>query len=212
MLTFCQYSSRLANSQCKCLKGANACGILPSFKGTFNLFENMVWDIQTVNGLYISNFLVPISTFMEKCIYPYSWWRYQLTKIVQNGSPQAISEILHIEYQIVCCIETYLIHIYDMSKCSKCNWNRYIEGFCMWNLHFHINGLSPNIVCYLNELTFNGNLFSFIELLTIFCAVFISYLMVMNDKKYKSKYQNTIWWILPCIMSELWTKQIAINP
>ncbi len=24
-------------------------------------------------------------------------------------------------------------------------WNRYIEGFCMWNVHFHINGLSPNI-------------------------------------------------------------------
>ncbi len=29
-------------------------------------------------------------------------------------------------------------------------------------------------LCYLNELTFNGNLLSFIELLTIFCAVFIS--------------------------------------
>ncbi len=55
------------------------------------------------------------------------------------------SEILHIEYQIVCCIETYLIHIYHMSKCSKCNWNRYIEGFCMWNVHLHTNGLSPNI-------------------------------------------------------------------
>ncbi len=46
---------------------------------------------------------------------------YQLTKTVQNGGPQAISEILHIEYQIVCCIETYLIHIYHMSKFSKCN-------------------------------------------------------------------------------------------
>ncbi len=64
----------------------------------------------------------------------------------QNGGPQAISEILQIEYRIVCCIETYLIHIYHMSKCSKSNWNRYIEGFCMWNVHFHINGLSPNIV------------------------------------------------------------------
>ncbi len=63
----------------------------------------------------------------------------------QNGGPHAISEILHIEYRIVCCIETYCIHIYYMSKCSKCNWNRYIEGFCMWNVHFHINWLSPNI-------------------------------------------------------------------
>ncbi len=42
-------------------------------------------------------------------------------------------------------IETYLIHIYHMNKCSKCNWNMYFEGFCMWNVHFHINGLSPNI-------------------------------------------------------------------
>ncbi len=47
-----------------------------------------------------------------------------------------------IEYRIVCCIKTYLIHIYHM---SKCNLNRYIEGCCMWNVHFYINGLSPNI-------------------------------------------------------------------
>ncbi len=37
-------------------------------------------------------------------------------------------------------------------------------------------------LCYVNELNFNGNLFSFIELLTIFCAVFISYLIVINSK------------------------------
>ncbi len=66
-------------------------------------------------------------------------------KQFQNGGPQTISETLHIEYWIVCCIEIYLIHIYHMSKCSKCNWNRYIEGFCKWNVYFHINGLSPNI-------------------------------------------------------------------
>ncbi len=35
----------------------------------------------------------------------------------------------------------------------------------------------------MNELTFNGDLFSFIELLTTFCAVFISNLMVINSKK-----------------------------
>ncbi len=74
-----------------------------------------------------------------------TWWGHQLTKTLQNGGPYAISEILHIEYWIVCCIKTYLIHIYHMSKCNKCNWNRYIEGFCMWNEHFHINALSPNI-------------------------------------------------------------------
>ncbi len=50
-------------------------------------------------------------------------------KQFQNGGTQAIYETLHIEYQIVCCIETYLIHIYHMSKCSKCNWNRYIDDF-----------------------------------------------------------------------------------
>ncbi len=73
----------------------------------------------------------------------YIVWGYQLTKTVQNGGPQAISEILHVEYEIVCCIETYIMHSYHISKCSKCNWNRYIEGFCMWNVHFHINGLHP---------------------------------------------------------------------
>ncbi len=66
-------------------------------------------------------------------------------KQFQNGGPQAIYETLHIEYWIVCCIEKYLIHIYHISKRSKCNWNKYIEGFCIWNVHFHINGLSPNI-------------------------------------------------------------------
>ncbi len=76
---------------------------------------------------------------------PLTWWGYQLTKTIQNGGPHAIFEILHIEFRIVCCIEIYLIHIYHMSKYSKCNWNRYIEGFCMWNVHCHINGLSPNI-------------------------------------------------------------------
>ncbi len=108
-------------------------------------------------------------------------------------------------------IEIYFIHIYHM---SKCNWNRYIEGFGMWNVHFHINGLYTKYhLCYLNELTFNSNLFSLIELLTIFCAVFISYLMVINSKKYKSKYPNTIWWIMSCIMSELWKikKQYTLN-
>ncbi len=42
---------------------------------------------------------------------PRTWWGYQLTKTVQNGDPQAISEILHIEYMVVCCIEKYLLHI-----------------------------------------------------------------------------------------------------
>ncbi len=32
-----------------------------------------------------------------------------------------------------------------MSKCSSSNWNRYIEGFCMWNVCFDKNWLSPNI-------------------------------------------------------------------
>ncbi len=70
-------------------------------------------------------------------------------KQFQNGGPQAINKTLHIEYRIVCCIETYLIHIYHMRKCSKCNWNRYIEGFCIWNVHFHINRLSPNIAYFI---------------------------------------------------------------
>ncbi len=48
-------------------------------------------------------------------------------------------------------------------------------------------------LCYLNELTFNGNLFSFIESFTIFFAVLISYLKAINMQKYKSQYPNMIW-------------------
>ncbi len=78
------------------------------------------------------------------CIRAYSWWGYQLNKTVSKW--RSTGNIWNLAYRIVCCIETYLIIIYHMSKCSKCNWNRYIEGFCIWNVHFHINGLSLNIV------------------------------------------------------------------
>ncbi len=136
-----------------------------------------------------------------------------MTKTAHNGGPQAISEILHIEYRIVCCIETYLIHIYHMSNCSncsdcsKCNWNRYIEGFFMWNVHFYINGLSSNIpYVILMSWPLMAIYFLLLNFLTIFWTVFRSYLMVINSKNYKSKYPNTIWWIMPCIMSELWKR------
>ncbi len=46
----------------------------------------------------------------------------------------ANTEIMHIENWIVCCIETYLIPIYHMNKCSKSDWNMYIERFCIWNM------------------------------------------------------------------------------
>ncbi len=97
-------------------------------------------DINT-NSCFDTHFFKQLAPIWR----PTAWWEYQLTKTVQNGGPHAISKILHIEYRIVCCIETYLKHIYHINKCSKCNWNRYIEGFCMWNVHFRINGLSPNI-------------------------------------------------------------------
>ncbi len=106
--------------------------------GLENSFKN--WQkAQNVNIYFSSKAYVWFYPF------PCTWWGYQMTKTVQNGGPQAISQIFHIEYWIVCYIETYLVHIYHMSNYSKCNWNRYIEGFCMWNVHFQINGFSPNI-------------------------------------------------------------------
>ncbi len=127
-------------------------------------------------------------------------------KQFQNGGPKAIYETLHIEYRIVCCIETYLIHIYHMSKCSKCNWYKQVYWRILYmKCAFSYKWIIPKYcLCYLNELTFNGKQFSFIECLTIFCVVFVSYLMVINSKKYKSKYPKIIWWIMPCIMSKLW--------
>ncbi len=136
----------------------------------------------------------------------YAWWGYQLTKIVQNGGPQVISEILHIEYRIVCCIETYLIHIYHM---SKCNWNRYIEGFCVWNVHFHINGLSPNIAYVILMSWPLMGIYLLLLNYWLFSVQFSYHIyLVIYSKKYKSKYLNTIWWIMPCIINELWRKQL----
>ncbi len=54
----------------------------------------------------------------------------------------------------------------------------------------HKSVIPKYCLCYLNELTFNGNLFSFIELLIIFCGVFISYLMVINSKNIHQNIQT----------------------
>ncbi len=132
------------------------------------LILNYVWHIQnyrlkcSMRGQFGGYFTFPL--WLRSCdsqvssmsrsteLYIFHGGDTSWPKTVQNGGPHAISEILHIEYRIDCCIETYLIHIYHMSTCSKCKWNRYIEGFCMWNVHFHINGLSPNIT-YINLMS-----------------------------------------------------------
>ncbi len=49
----------------------------------------------------IVEFLISVST----------QWGYHMTKTLQNGGVQPISEIFHIENLIVCFIETYLISI-----------------------------------------------------------------------------------------------------
>ncbi len=40
------------------------------------------------------------------------------------------------------------------------------------------------------------------------CTLFMSLLIVINSKNYKSKYLNTIRRIMTCIMSELWKNTI----
>ncbi len=57
---------------------------------------------------------------------------------------------------------------------------------------------------FLNKLIFKGNIFSLIKLSNISRAVFMSLLINLNSKKCKSKYPNTIWWIIPYIMSGSW--------
>ncbi len=104
------------------------------------LLQYRIWSIHTCGITYFK--VLEVGSWLLIVGYALWWLGYQLTITVQNGGPQPISEILHIEYQIVRCIEIYSIHIYHMSKCSKCNWNRYIKGICMWNVHFHINVLS----------------------------------------------------------------------
>ncbi len=55
-----------------------------------------------------------------------------------------------------------------------------ILKYSYWEMYaFAINWFSPNINnFFLNELTFQRNILSFIKLLTFFCAVFMSLLMV----------------------------------
>ncbi len=48
-------------------------------------------------------------------------------------------------------------------------------------------------------MIWTGNICSFIKLLTIFSAVIMPLFKLFNSMKYKSKYPNTIWWIIPYI-------------
>ncbi len=57
----------------------------------------------------------------------------------------------------------------------------------------------------LNELSITETIFSLIKL--FFCEV----LIVLNSKKYKSKYPNTIWWIMPLYYEWIMKKQTPIN-
>ncbi len=66
--------------------------------------------MQGINWLHLMKTILILLSIALVVIVMYIWWGYQLTKTVQNGGPQAITEILHIEYRIVCCIATYLIH------------------------------------------------------------------------------------------------------
>ncbi len=69
-----------------------------------------------------------------------------------------------------------------MSKCSKSALTRYIEGLCKGNLCFNIN--------WFQQIS------TIIKLLNYLCPVFMSLLMVLYSKKYKSIYPNTIWSII----------------
>ncbi len=79
---------------------------------------------------------------------------------------------------------------------SVVNSNGILNGFvcemCVWHTLF----IPKHHLSYLDKLTFKGHIFLFIKLLTIFCAVYIPFVMVINSKNHKSKYPNTIWWII----------------
>ncbi len=78
-------------------------------------------------------------------------WQFVCSVLPNSGEQQATSSILHnlchlglemTYYYILHTNSTY------MSKCRKYNWNRYIKGFCLWNVSFEINRLFP-IITYL---------------------------------------------------------------
>ncbi len=70
-----------------------------------------------------------------------------------------------------------------MSKFSESNWNRYVEGFILWNVFLYKFVFPKCHPSCLNELKFKENIFSLIKLLTISWAVFMSLLIVLNNKK-----------------------------
>ncbi len=76
---------------------------------------------------------------------------YHLTKTVQNGGAQSISEILHIENLIVCCIKTYIIPIYLLRKCNEASISKDFYVKCVF-WHKWVIPKYHNISC-LNELT-----------------------------------------------------------
>ncbi len=155
---------------------------------------------------YNCNILIP-DTEITCLTYLYivdSWtqWGYHLTRTVQNGCAQLISEILHVENRILCCIETYLKPILHLSKCS--NWLKLKQVYwkslylkCAFLYKFAILKYHPPC---LNDMTFMRTKFPFIQLLTNFGAVFIWFLLVI---KYISKYPKFIWWIMSFIVSQL---------
>ncbi len=63
----------------------------------------------------------------------------------------------------------------DYKQVQQVKLKRSTPGFILQNVCFDINWLSPNIILL-------GNKFLFIKLLTIFCAVFMSLLMVSISK------------------------------
>ncbi len=52
-------------------------------------------------------------------------------KTVQHKGEQPLFENWYIDNWIVFSIETYLIPIYHMNKCSQSNWIRHIEACCI---------------------------------------------------------------------------------
>ncbi len=74
--------------------------------------------LQLTNYSNIIHILYAVIFFFENIfihqyysMYLCSQWGYQLTQTTQNRGTQPISELLHVENQIACCIETSSICI-----------------------------------------------------------------------------------------------------
>lgn len=118
-----------------------------------------------------------------------------------------------------CCISDSLLYwdIYGTHLTYEQVWHVKLKPVCSRMYYvksvfwYKLVILKYHTFC-LHALTIQENIFSLTKLITTFWVDFRSFLMILiSKKKYNSKYPYSIWWIVPCVLSELWIKETPVD-